>query len=115
LTLEIRYSEDFSKDYVKLRSKADRGDGEAKYLLELISKATAKLAQNPEAGKKIPRKLWPREYVQKYDVRNLWKYNLDSYWRMIYMLTGNQVEMFLIYLEYLDHKEYDRKFGYHTS
>ena len=53
--------------------------------------------------------------MQKYGVKNLWKYNLDSYWRMIYTLTGNQVEMFLIYLEYLGHKEYGRKFGYHPS
>ena len=59
MTLEIRYSEEFSKDYVKLRTKADNGNGEAKYLIELISKATAKLATNPEARKKIPKKLWP--------------------------------------------------------
>lgn len=115
MTLEIRYSPEFSEDYVKLRGKADKGSGEAKYLIELISRATAKLATNPEAGKKIPRKLWPREYIQKYDINNLWKYNLDSYWRLIYTLTGNHVEMFLIYLDYMSHKEYDRKFGYRTS
>ena len=109
---EIRYSKEFNKDYVKLRTRADKGNSEAQYLIDLISKATAKLAENPEVGKKIPRKLWPKEYVQKYGVNNLWKYNLDQNWRLTYTITGNQVELFLIYLEYMDHKKYNRKFGY---
>jgi len=86
---EIRYSAEFNKDYVKLRKRADKGNSEAEYLLELISRATAKLAESPEAGKKIPRKLWPKEYIQKYGVNNLWKYNLDQNWRLIYTITGN--------------------------
>ena len=109
---EIRYSAEFNKDYVRLRKRADKGNSEAEYLLNLISKATAKLAENPEAGKKIPRKLWSKEYVQKYGVNNLWKYNLDQNWRLIYTIAGNQVDLFLIYLEYMDHKKYNRKFGY---
>ncbi len=50
---EIRYSAEFNKDYVKLRKRADKGNSEAEYLLELISRATAKLAESPEAGKKF--------------------------------------------------------------
>ncbi len=109
---ELRYSPEFEKDFARLKAKALRGDGEARYLLELIQKATSKLAENREAGKKIPRKLWPIEYVRKYDVTSLWKYNLDSYWRLIYTFLGDQVNLFLIYLEWLNHKEYDRKFKY---
>ena len=112
---EIRYSADFNKDYVKLRVRADRKDTESQYIIELISRATARLAENSEAGRKIPRNLWPKEYVQKYDVRNLWKYNLDSNWRLIYTITGDQVNIFLIYLEYISHKDYERKFGYKRS
>jgi addiction module RelE/StbE family toxin len=112
---EVRYSEEFNKDYVKLRERADQGNGEAKYLIELISKATAKLSLNREAGIQIPKKQWPGEYPQKYGITNLWKINLDSNWRLIYTITGNEVEMFLIYLEYIKHKEYDRKFGYKKS
>jgi len=109
---EIRYSKEFNKDYVKLIKKADKGNSEAQNLLDLISKATAKLAEDREAGKHIPKKLWPKEYVQKYGITNLWKYNLDSYWRLLYIITGTEVDIFLIYLEYMDHKAYDRKFKY---
>ena len=109
---ELRYSPEFEKDFAKLKAKTLRGDGEARYLLGLIEKATTKLAENREAGKKIPRKLWPLEYVRKYDVTNLWKLSLDSYWRLIYTLLGDQVNLFLICLEWMDYKEYDRKFKY---
>ena len=53
---EIRYSADFNKDYVKLRVRADRKDTESQYIIELISRATARLAENSEAGRKIPRR-----------------------------------------------------------
>ncbi|MFH1256569.1 MAG: type II toxin-antitoxin system RelE/ParE family toxin [Candidatus Diapherotrites archaeon] len=112
---EIRYSPEFNKDYERLKEKTGQGNSEAKYLLEIISKATAKLAENTEAGVKIPRKLWPKEYLQKYDATNLWKLNLDSNWRLIYTITGDKVKLFLIYLEYISHKEYERKFGYKRS
>ena len=88
---EIRYSAEFNEEYVKLRTKADKGDGQAKYLLELVSKVTAKLAENTEAGRKIPHRLWPREYIQKYGVTNLWKINLDSNWRLVYTIDRKSV------------------------
>lgn len=109
---QIRYSAEFNEEFLKLQIRAEKGNGEAKYLLELLAKATAKLAENREAGKKIPRSLWPSDYRQKFSLTNLWKLNLDSYWRLLYTITGDQVNLFLIYLEYLDHKSYDRKFGY---
>ena len=112
---EIRYSAEFNRDYIKLRRRADRGEGEAKYLIELISKATAKLAENTEAGRKIQHRLWPKEYIRKYDLKSLWKLNLDSNWRLIYSITGNQAQLFLIYIECMNHKEYGRKFGYKTG
>ncbi len=109
---EIRYAPEFDKGFGRLREKALKGDGEARYLIGIIGKASTKIAQNREAGKKIPRNLWPREYIQKYGIKNLWKFNLDSYWRLVYTITGDQARLFLIYLEYMNHKEYDRKFGY---
>ncbi len=109
---EIRYSAEFNEEFVKLCNRASKGEGESKYLLELIRKATARLAQDREAGKKVPRNQWPKEYQQKYGLTNLWKYKLDSNWRLLYTISGDQINFFVIFLEYLSHKEYDRKFGY---
>ena len=109
---EIYYSHEFERNFLKLKKRAEKGETEAKHLLLLIENATKDLSADREAGIKVPRKLWPREYVQKYGITNLWKYNLDSYWRLTYTLTGDAVKMYLIYLEYLPHTEYERRFGY---
>ncbi|MFH1225048.1 MAG: hypothetical protein V1676_04555 [Candidatus Diapherotrites archaeon] len=109
---EVRYSAEFNKEYVRLRLRADKGGGEAKYIIECISRATAKIAKNIEAGKKIPRKQWPGEYARKYGITNLWKFNLDSSWRLIYTIEGDMASLYAIYLEHMNHKEYCRKFGY---
>ena len=112
---EINFSKEFSKDFVKLETKAEKGNHEAKHLLELINKGIAKLVQNSASGIKIPKKYWPKEYTKKYNINNLWKINLDNYWRMIYTIVGDEIKLVSIVLEVLDHKKYDRKFGYKTS
>ncbi|MFH0906603.1 MAG: hypothetical protein V1824_04680 [archaeon] len=112
---EIRYSPDFNKDYIKLKQKVDLGSNESLYILNLINKATIILSKDINAGKKIPKNLWPKEYIQKYDIKNLWKYNLDSNWRLVYTITGDSIDLFLIYLEYMKHKDYERKFNYRKS
>ena len=109
---EVRYSAAFDKDFARLKIRAKKGNAEAKKLLSLIGGAVKALSSDREAGRKIMRALWPREYMQKYDVTNLWKYNLDSYWRLIYTITGTEIDMFLICLDFMPHPEYDKKFGY---
>jgi len=111
---ELRLQPEFNKEFAELQDKAAKGNGEARYLLGITGKGMAKLAANPEAGKHIPKRLIPKEYAVKFGVTNLWKLNLDHYWRLIYTLQGDDVKLFCIVLEVLDHKKYDRKFGYHT-
>ncbi|MAG22449.1 MAG: hypothetical protein CL943_04075 [Candidatus Diapherotrites archaeon] len=109
---EIRFSKEFSKDFSKLQNKAEKGKSEAEYLLRIVDRGIAKLASDLEAGKKIPGRLWPKEYAKEHDLRNLWKLNLDSYWRMLYTVVGNEAKIVGIVLDVLDHKKYSRKFGY---
>ena len=109
---EVILAEDVAKDFSKLQAKADKGDSEVQYLLKIINKGIGKVAADAEAGKKIQRRLWPREYIQKYAISNLWKLNLDSYWRMIYTLRGGQPEIIGFVIDILDHPSYNKKFGY---
>lgn len=112
---EVHFSREFSEEYTKLRRRAEDGDGEARYLLKIIDKGVAKLKLDRETGKRIPKRLIPKEYVVKYSVTNLWKLNLDRYWRMIYTIVGDEIQLVTIVIEVLNHKKYDRKFGYRTS
>jgi len=63
-------------------------------------------------GKKVPKKLWPRVYVQRYGINNLWKLNLDRFWRMTYTIIGGKAELIGIVLEVMDHHSYSKRFGY---
>ena len=109
---EMLLSSEFSKEYAKLQKQAVNGQGEAKYLLKLIENGIAKLAKDREAGQKIQRKLWPKTYVQKYGINNLWRLRLDDNNRMLYTILGEQVRIMTVILEVLNHREYDRRFGY---
>lgn len=112
---EVRFSDAFREEHAKLKRRAEGGHGEAKYLVKIIDKGVAKLKLDRETGKRIPKRLIPREYVVKYNATNLWKLNLDKYWRMIYTIVGDEVRLVSVVIEVLNHKKYDRKFGYRTT
>ncbi len=88
------------------------GKFEDKKLYEFIEKAQIALKQNPKCGIKLPRTCWPKDYIQRYDVNNLWKYDLPNAWRLIYTIKEDEIKILSIVLEWLDHKEYERKFNY---
>ena len=77
-----------------------------------ILRAFDDIENNAFCGIQIPKKLIPNEYLKKYNVKNLWKYNLPDAWRLIYSLQGKNLLVFSIILEWMDHKTYERRFGY---
>jgi Txe/YoeB family toxin of Txe-Axe toxin-antitoxin module len=89
-----------------------QGTSEEQAVASAIDRAIADLKINPLCGIRIPSRLWPREYVRKYKITNLYKYNLVRGWRMVYTIVGNEVEIISIILEWFGHKEYERRFGY---
>ncbi|MFH1404285.1 MAG: type II toxin-antitoxin system RelE/ParE family toxin [Candidatus Altiarchaeota archaeon] len=89
-----------------------QGKFEDKELYNFIDRATDDLKENPMCGIKIPKKLWPKEYIKKYEITNLWKYDLPNGWRLIYTIETNEILVLAIILEWFDHKKYERKFNY---
>ena len=78
-----------------------------------LVKAIHTLRENAFAGYHIPKRLIPPVYIQKCHVNNLWKYDLNKNWRLLYTVTSeNEVELISAILEWFDHKEYERRFGY---
>jgi len=88
------------------------GKGAEPKLYEFLSRAFDDLKKDPFCGIKIPKKLWPKDYIKKYEIDNLWKYDLLDGWRMIYTVRADQVTILTVILEWFDHKEYERRFGY---
>ena len=78
-----------------------------------IKRAIEDLKNNAFTGTQIPKRLFPKEYIKKYHVTNLWKYDLPSGWRIIYTIVReNEVQLLSVILEFFNHKEYARIFGY---
>jgi len=66
------------------------GKFEDKKLYEFINRAIADLKIRVE-GTKIPKQLWPKIYIQKYGINNLFKYDLPNGWRLIYTVKTDEV------------------------
>ncbi len=78
-----------------------------------IKKAIRDLQQDAFFGIQIPKRLFPAEYVSKYGINNLWKYDLPNGWRLLYTITSeNQVQIISAILEWFNHKDYERRFHY---
>ena len=75
------------KDFNKLK----QGKFENKQLYNFIQRAISDLKKNPMCGVKIPRKLWPKGYIKKYQIKNLWKYDLPDGWRLIYSILEDKL------------------------
>ncbi len=89
-------------------SKVDRS------ILNAVNKKVELIKINIHYGEPIAKRLIPVEYKTKYGVTNLFRVELPSFWRMLYTLTDgeSQIEIVAFVLDVLDHKEYNKRFGY---
>ena len=81
-------------------------------LLKSIERVKEILKQDPFAGEQIKKRKIAPKYIISYDIENLWRFELANRWRLIYTITGNKLEIIGFILDILDHKEYDKIFGY---
>ena len=88
------------------------GKFENRQLYKFINLALDNLKHNPMCGVKIPRKLQPKEYLQRYNITNLWKYDLPNAWRLVYTIESDEIKIVNIILEWFNHKEYEKRFNY---
>ena len=88
------------------------GKFQDKQLYNFIDRAMKDMKNNPICGIKIPKRLWPKKYIEEYDINNLWKYDLPNGWRLIYTIKEDEEKILNVVLEWFDHKEYERKFNY---
>ncbi|MDE1870391.1 MAG: type II toxin-antitoxin system YoeB family toxin [Candidatus Micrarchaeota archaeon] len=101
-------TKEIENSFIQLKS----GKFEDKRLVLDIESAIDKLSTDPFCGIHIPRKMWPKEYVRKFEINNLWKLNLPNGWRLVYFVKGTKVEIVSILLEWFNHKNYEKRFGY---
>ena len=81
-------------------------------LLNAINKVFDIIVNNPFYGENAKKDLIPKEYRQKYDADNLFIVDLPDYWRMIYTLESDEIEIITFVLDIIDHDGYNKKFGF---
>jgi Txe/YoeB family toxin of Txe-Axe toxin-antitoxin module len=109
LSSEIKFADEkLKKAFEQLRESK----GDEKALYGWLVRAFKDIESNAFCGIQIPKKLIPREYLQKYGVHNVWKYNLPNAWRLIYSVENQEIVVVSIVLEWMNHKEYERRFKY---
>ena len=99
-------------EIVGQQTKEGKENTEEMQLLRSIKQKTEFIKANPFYGDNLPKALIPNEYTIKYSAKNLWRVELTNYWRMLYTIKGDQVEIICFVLDILDHKEYNKNFGY---
>ena len=81
-------------------------------LLNAINRLFDVIANNPFYGENAKKDLIPKEYRQKYDAGNLFIADLPDYWRMIYTLESDEIEIIAFVLDIIVHDEYNKKFKF---
>jgi mRNA-degrading endonuclease RelE of RelBE toxin-antitoxin system len=99
-----------AKDSYLLLKKSK--DPFSKSILKSIDHNISLLKENPMLGKPYPKKLIPAKLIFKYDIDNLYRIELSNFWRLLYTIQGNEIEIILLVLKIIDHKEYNKLHGY---
>ena len=81
-------------------------------LLNAINRIFDIIVSNPFYGENAKKDLIPKEYIEKYEASNLFIVDLPDYWRMIYTLESDEIEIIAFVIDIIDHPEYNKKFGY---
>lgn len=89
-----------------------KSTSDEKKLYEWLIRAFKNIEQNAFCGIQIPKRLISKDYQKKYNINNLWKYNLPNAWRLLYSIENQEIIVVSIILDWMDHKTYEKKFKY---
>ncbi|HIH05294.1 TPA: hypothetical protein HA281_03625 [Candidatus Woesearchaeota archaeon] len=111
--VRVVFSPEAEEVYIYLNQQAAASKKEGS-ILNGIHKKVGLIKANVHYGDPIAKKLIPEEYKARYGITNLFRVELPDFWRMLYTLTDGETEIDIIafVLDVVDHKEYNRKFGY---
>ena len=78
-----------------------------------IIQAISAIQENFSCGRNVKKELIPRKLIEKYELTNLWIYDLPNGWRLLYSVTsGGEIEIIAVILDWMNHKDYNRLFGF---
>ena len=112
LPSKITFADDKTK---KAFEELKNGKSEDIRLFEFLERAFKDIEENAFCCVNIPKDQIPKLFRQKYGIDNLRKYDLPNGWRLLYSVENGQITVISVVLEWMLHKDYERKFGYKRS
>ena len=113
----VQWDPEAYKEFTTLQQAVSSGkktnnDPSYEQLLSSINNAVANLKINPFHGNLIPRKYLKKNIIDTYGADKIFRIELVGYWRLLYTVVGEETHIIAFILEYIDHKTYDKLFGY---
>ena len=113
----IKFDEEAEKEYLKLQRAVAEGEKAKRkptyeQLLTSINNALRNIKADYKYGDLIPRKHISKNTIQRYGTDKILRVELVGYWRLLYTIIGDEAKVIAFVLEYMDHKKYDKIFGY---
>ncbi|MCX6710926.1 MAG: hypothetical protein NTZ02_02440 [Candidatus Woesearchaeota archaeon] len=111
--IKIKFSEE-AKDAYDFLKKSSKASKKERMILDSLTNKLKILQENPHYGNPIRKSLIPSYYKKKYSANNLFRLELPQFWRLLYTLTNgdSEIEIIAFIIDVIDHKEYNKKFGY---
>jgi len=81
-------------------------------LLTSVNNALKNIKANPYYGDLIPKRNISKTTETKYGTNKIFRVELIGYWRLLYTLIGNEIKIIAFILEYMNHEDYNKVFGY---
>ena len=78
-----------------------------------VGRALKEIRRNVFCGRNVKKNLIPKHFMRKYNLNNLWIYNLPEGWRLLYSVTSpDKIEVIAVILDWMSHKDYERLFNF---
>jgi hypothetical protein len=109
LPSKVRFADEKVKKAFEGLEKSDSTKEQTRIML---IRAFKDIEQNAFCGIQLSKRLMPKEYIKKYRITNLWKYDLPNAWRLLYSIENQELLIVSIILDWMSHPEYERKLKY---
>jgi hypothetical protein len=113
----IIFREAAEKEYLKLKFFSEnniKSDRTPTYvqILKSVDTALTNISQNAYYGDRIQKKYLNKKIINKYGTDKILRVELVGFWRLLYTVRGEEVNIIAFILDFMDHKEYSELFKY---
>jgi len=108
---KVIFSKEAKEKLDFLREQAKKSKVE-KSIISALQKKIELLKLNHHYGHPIAKKLIPRYYIQKYEIINLFRFELPNFWRVLYTTQNNKIKIIAFIIDIVNHKKYNKRFKY---